>query len=49
MTAATDYTLAELCIVAASQAFANEGEVLGTGIGVIPRLAASLAMKTSLF
>ena len=28
MTAATDYTLAELCIVAASQAFANEGEVL---------------------
>jgi glutaconate CoA-transferase subunit B len=47
MTAATDYTLAELCIVAASQAFANEGEVLGTGIGVIPRLAASLAMKTT--
>jgi glutaconate CoA-transferase subunit B len=47
MTAATDYTLAELCIVAASQAFANEGEVLATGIGVVPRLAASLAMKTS--
>ncbi|MDC0363118.1 ketoacid CoA transferase, partial [Halioglobus sp.] len=47
MTAATDYTLAELCIVAASQAFANEGEVLATGIGVIPRLAASLAMKTT--
>jgi glutaconate CoA-transferase subunit B len=47
MTAATDYTLAELCIVAASKAFADEGEVLGTGIGVIPRLAASLAMKTS--
>ncbi|MAT91711.1 MAG: ketoacid CoA transferase [Halioglobus sp.] len=47
MTAATDYTLAELCIVAASQAFAGDGEVLATGIGVIPRLAASLAMKTS--
>jgi len=47
MTAATDYTLAELCIVAASAAFANDGEVLATGIGVIPRLAASLAMKTS--
>ena len=46
-TAATDYTLAELCIVAASQAFENEGEVLATGIGVIPRLAASLAMKSS--
>ena len=39
MTAATDYTLAELCIVAASKAFADEGEVLGTGIGVIPRLS----------
>ena len=47
MTAATDYTLAELCIVAASKAFADEGEVLATGIGVIPRLAASLAMKTT--
>jgi glutaconate CoA-transferase subunit B len=47
MTAATEYTLAELCIVAASKAFADEGEVLGTGIGVVPRLAASLAMKTT--
>ena len=47
MTAATDYTLAELCIVAASKAFADDGEVLATGIGVIPRLAASLAMKTT--
>jgi len=46
MTAATDYTLAELCIVAASRAFEDDGEVLATGIGVIPRLAASLAMKT---
>jgi glutaconate CoA-transferase subunit B len=44
--AATDYTLAELCIVAAAEAFRNEGEVLATGIGVVPRLAASLAMKT---
>jgi len=32
MTAATDYTLAELCIVAASKAFENDGEVLATGI-----------------
>lgn len=46
-TAATDYSLAELCIVAAAQAFSDEGEILATGIGVIPRLAASLAMKTS--
>ncbi|MEE4143971.1 MAG: ketoacid CoA transferase [Halieaceae bacterium] len=43
---ATDYTLAELCIVAAAEAFRHDGEVLATGIGVIPRLAASLAMKT---
>ncbi len=40
------YTLAELCICAASRAFEGDGEVLATGIGVIPRLAASLAMKT---
>lgn len=43
----TDYSLAELCIVAASKAFENDGEVLATGIGVIPRLAASLSMKTT--
>ncbi len=47
MTATTDFSLAELCIVAASKAFADDGEVLATGIGVIPRLAASLAMKTT--
>ena len=46
-TSVIDYTLAELCIVAASKAFENEGEVLATGIGVVPRLAASLAMKTT--
>ena len=41
------YSLAELCICAASEAFRGDGEVLATGIGVIPRLAASLAMKTT--
>lgn len=46
MTAVTEYTLAELMICAAAEAFRNEGEVLATGIGVIPRLGASLAMKT---
>ena len=46
MTTATTYTLAELCIVAASEAFRDDGELLASGIGVIPRLAASLAMKT---
>jgi glutaconate CoA-transferase subunit B len=43
---ARDYSLAELMVCAAAQAFKNDGEVLATGIGVLPRLAASLAMKT---
>lgn len=41
------YSLAELMIVAASRVFDNDGEVLATGIGMLPRLAASLAMKTT--
>jgi glutaconate CoA-transferase subunit B len=32
--------------VAAAEAFRDDGEVLATGIGLLPRLAASLAMKT---
>ena len=39
-------TLAELCIVAASEAWRGDGEVLATGIGVIPRIAAGLAKLT---
>lgn len=46
MTVAKDYSLAELMICAGAEAFRHDGEVLATGIGVIPRLAASLAMKT---
>ncbi len=46
MTRATQYSLAELLICAAAESFRDSGEVLATGIGVIPRLAASLAMKT---
>jgi glutaconate CoA-transferase subunit B len=41
-----DYTLAELCIAAASEAWREDGEVLATGIGLIPRLAAGLAKLT---
>ena len=33
-------------IVAGAEALRHDGEVLATGIGVLPRLAASLAMKT---
>lgn len=43
---AKEYTLAELMICAAAEAWREDGEVLATGIGVIPRLAASLCMKT---
>lgn len=40
------FSLAELMVCAASRSFENEGEVLATGIGLLPRLAASLAMRT---
>ncbi|MEM8594552.1 MAG: ketoacid CoA transferase [Pseudomonadota bacterium] len=43
----SDYTLAELMICVASDAWKGDGEVLATGIGVLPRIAASLSMKTS--
>jgi glutaconate CoA-transferase, subunit B len=42
----SDVTLAELCIVAASEAWRGNGELLASGIGVVPRLAASLAKLT---
>ncbi|HEY9034377.1 MAG TPA: ketoacid CoA transferase [Pseudomonadales bacterium] len=45
-TPAKEYSLAELMIVAGAEAFRHDGEVLATGIGLLPRLAASLAMKT---
>lgn len=41
-----DYTLAELSIVAAAEAWRGDGEVLATGIGFAPRLAAGLAKLT---
>lgn len=41
-----NYTLAELMIVAASEAFRNNGEILASGLGIIPRLGASLAKMT---
>jgi glutaconate CoA-transferase subunit B len=43
---ATDFTRAELCICTAAEAWRNDGEVLASGITVIPRLAASLAAST---
>ena len=37
------YSLAELLITAAAEAWRNDGEIMATGIGPLPRLAASLA------
>lgn len=41
-----DYTLAELCIAAAAEAWRDAGEVLASGLGLVPRLAAGLAKLT---
>ncbi len=41
-----DYTLAELCITACAEAWRGDGEILASGIGLVPRLAASLAKLT---
>ena len=38
-----DYSLAELCIVAGAECFREEGETMITVIGLVPRLAGSLA------
>lgn len=43
---AKEFSLAELMICAGAGAFRHDGEVLATGIGLIPRLAVSLAVKT---
>ncbi|WP_341862025.1 ketoacid CoA transferase [Gymnodinialimonas sp. 57CJ19] len=41
-----EFTLAELMIVAAAEAFRGDGELFTTGIGTLPRLAAGLAKLT---
>lgn len=42
----TQPTLAELLIVACSEAWRGNGEILASGIGVVPRIAAGLAKLT---
>lgn len=42
----SDTTLVDTIICAASAAWRHDGEVLATGIGMVPRLAASLAKLT---
>lgn len=46
MTNPNDFSLAELVIVAAAQAWRGDGELLATGIGPLPRIAAGLAKLT---
>lgn len=46
MTDTTEFSLAELVICAAAEAWRGEGEVLATGIGPLPRIAAGLAKLT---
>jgi glutaconate CoA-transferase subunit B len=43
---AAGYTLAELCIAAAAEAWRGDGEILASGLGLVPRLAAGLARLT---
>ncbi len=40
------YTLSELCIVACAEAFRGDGEILASGMGLLPRLGAGLAKLT---
>ncbi|QIL73268.1 ketoacid CoA transferase [Diaphorobacter sp. HDW4B] len=42
----SEISLVDRIICAAAQAWKNDGEVLATGIGLVPRLAASLCMKS---
>ena len=42
-----DTSLIDRIICAASRAWAGDGEVLATGIGIVPRLAASLCMSAT--
>lgn len=42
-----DFSLIERIVCAAARAWNDDGEVLATGIGVVPRLAASLCMASA--
>jgi glutaconate CoA-transferase subunit B len=42
----SEFTLVDRIICAAAQAWKDDGEVLASGIGVVPRLAASLCMAS---
>lgn len=46
MATTAGYSLAELCIAACAEEWRGRGEMLATGIGIIPRLAVGLAKLT---
>lgn len=41
-----EHTLVDILVVASANAWRHDGEILASGIGIVPRLAASLAMAT---
>ena len=43
----SEFSLVDRIICAASEAWKDDGEVLATGIGIVPRLAASMSMLSS--
>ncbi|TCP19905.1 CoA-transferase subunit beta [Simplicispira metamorpha] len=43
----SEFSLVDRIICAASEAWKDDGEVLATGIGIVPRLAASLSMLSN--
>lgn len=43
----SEFSLVDRIICAASDAWINDGEVLATGIGIVPRLAASMSMLST--
>ena len=43
----SEFSLVDRIICAASNAWEGDGEVLATGIGIVPRLAASMSMLSS--
>ena len=43
---ADQFTISEVCICEAAKVWKEDGEILATGIGLLPRIAVGLAKKT---
>ena len=42
---ADQFTISEICICEAAKVWKDDGEILATGIGLLPRIAVGLAKK----